>query len=95
MFQIMEKSTKKKEDGRRRLYDLIKWRMKEIHRELLLLCVTWDRDMLNKGTANVICGLRMNLFYLEDILHDLFIEEKKPGTILKEKGEFPDLVHLH
>ncbi len=88
-------STKKRENENRKLYDLVNRRMKEIHRELLYLCVGRDNDMLNQGTANVICGLRKNLWHLESILSDLLIEEEKPGAILKEKGEFPDLIHLH
>jgi len=90
----MEKRTKKEIENRR-LYDLIKDRMKELHRQLLYLCLDRDSRMLDHGTANVICGLRMNLFHLEDILFDLLIEEEKPGRILREKGKFPDLIHLH
>jgi hypothetical protein len=86
---------KKQEEEKRKLYTVINDRLKEVHKQLLYLCVSREGNMLDQGTANVICGLRMNLFHLRSILFDLLFEEKKPGVILKEKGEFPDLIHLH
>jgi len=89
----MGKGTKKEEDNRK-LYEVIKARMEEMHRELLLLCI-YPRGNLDEGTANVICGLRKNLWHLKDIFFDLLLEEERTKKILRDRGKFPEIVHIH
>ena len=90
----MGKENKKREDENRKLYEIIAGRMEEMHRELLLLCI-YPRGNLDEGTAKVIYGIRKNLWHLKNILFDLLLDQIKPKAILRDRGKFPEVVHIH
>jgi hypothetical protein len=90
----MGKGNKKGKDENRKLYEIIAARMEEMHRQLLLFCI-YPKENLNEGTANAIYGMRKNLWHLRGIFFDLLVDKVKPKAILKDRGKFPEMIHIH
>jgi hypothetical protein len=91
----MTKDTNKKtENESQKLYEIFEERMAGIHKQLAnLYCPIPSINAINdEGTANVVHGVRRNLWYLQDILIDLLIEEEKPKQILRYLKDPPSFI---